>query len=143
MEETKNEAKEHKNSAVQLLEKEDTKEKKVEEKIQKVEDSKTQQKDRQEEKQEQQKVEKERKQEQQETVELELPQNDNTKTGIVLLIIAIIVILLAISSTIFAAINIGNTKIVKGVTIGTIDVSKLTKEEATEKIGRASCRERV
>lgn len=134
MEETKNEAKEHKNSAVQLLEKEDTKEKKVEEKIQKVEDSKTQQKDRQEEKQEQQKVEKERKQEQQETVELELPQNDNTKTGIVLLIIAIIVILLAISSTIFAAINIGNTKIVKGVTIGTIDVSKLTKEEATEKL---------
>lgn len=134
MEETKNEAKEHKNSAVQLLEKEDTKEKKVEEKIQKVEDSKTQQKDRQEEKQEQQEVEKERKQEQQETVELELPQNDNTKTGIVLLIIAIIVILLAISSTIFAAINIGNTKIVKGVTIGTIDVSKLTKEEATEKL---------
>ena len=135
MEETKNEAKEHKNSAVQLSEKEDTKEKKVEEKIQKVEDSKTQQKDRQEEKkQEQQEVEKERKQEQQETVELELPQNDNTKTGIVLLIIAIIVILLAISSTIFAAINIGNTKIVKGVTIGTIDVSKLTKEEATEKL---------
>lgn len=77
---------------------------------------------------------KETQKEQQEVVELDLPKSNNTKIGIILLIIAITVIILALLSTIFAIINIGNTKIVKGVTIGKIDISNLTKEEATEKL---------
>ncbi len=48
-----------------------------------------------------------------------------------LIIIAIIAIF---SSTIFALVNINNEKIVKGVSISGIDVSGLSKEEATTKI---------
>lgn len=48
--------------------------------------------------------------------------------------IFIIFILLLLFSTIFALINKNNTKIIKGVTIGNIDVSGLSKEEALEKI---------
>ena len=42
----------------------------------------------------------------------------------------IIVIILLIFSTIFALINIGNKKIIKGILIENIDVSNLTIEEA-------------
>ena len=57
-----------------------------------------------------------------------------TRFGIVLLIIAIIVIIIAIVSTVFAVINIKNTKILKGITIGNIDVSEMTTEEAIKKL---------
>lgn len=72
------------------------------------------------------------KEEQQEIIELS--ENNNTKTGIILLIIAVMIIIIALLSTIFATINMGNIKIVKGITIGKVDVSDLTKEEATEKL---------
>ena len=101
MKKTKNETKEQENSAVQILEKQETNEEKIEEDQQEI---------------------------------IELSQNDNTKIGIILLIIAILIIISALSSTIFAVINMKNIKIVKGVTIGKIDVSDLTKEEAKEKL---------
>lgn len=58
---------------------------------------------------------------------------DYKKKGVkVEIIIGIIVLLLLIImfSTIFALINIGNNKIIKGVFINEIDMSELTKEEA-------------
>ena len=114
MENLKNETKEQENSAVQVLEKNETKEK------------------------EQEKVstETEVKEEKKEELEIEESKGKNKKIEIILLIIGIIIILLAIFSTIFAAININNTKILKGVTIGKIDVSDLTKEEAIEKLNQ-------
>ena len=56
--------------------------------------------------------------------------NKKSKTKIFLLILVTLIVILAMFSTIFALINIGNTKIMKGTTIGKIDVSNLTKEEA-------------
>ncbi len=54
--------------------------------------------------------------------------------GIVLLIIGLIVILAAIFSTIFAVINLGSVKMMKGITIGQLDVSGMTKEEVAQKL---------
>lgn len=114
MEDLKNETKEQENSAVQVLEKNETKEKEE----QKIE------------------VEEPEKEEKEDELEIEENKGKNKKVEIILLIIGIIIILLAIFSTIFAAININNTKILKGVTIGKIDVSDLTKEEAVEKLNQ-------
>lgn len=47
---------------------------------------------------------------------------------------AIILIILLFCSTIFALVNIGNEKIIRGISISGIDVSGLTKEEANTKI---------
>lgn len=59
----------------------------------------------------------------------------NTKKIIIPLIIIVILIILAmLISTIFALINVSNTKIMKGVSIEGIDVSNLTIEEATKKV---------
>ena len=69
-----------------------------------------------------------------EIIELDLKKSNNTKLGVILLIISIIVVLLAILCTIFAAINIKKVKILKGITIGNIDVSNLTQEEANKKL---------
>ena len=57
-------------------------------------------------------------------------ENKKTKLGIILGIIVAILVIVAILSTIFAIINIGNDKIVKGIQIEQIDISKMTKEEA-------------
>ena len=56
------------------------------------------------------------------------------KWPIVLICLIILLIILGILSTIFALLNINNNKIISGVSILGIDVSKLTKEEATNKI---------
>ena len=56
------------------------------------------------------------------------------KAGIILLILVILIIVLAIFSTIFAVINIKNTKIINGISVGKIDISKLSKEEAKSKL---------
>ena len=61
-------------------------------------------------------------------------ENKNSKAGIILLISVILIIILAIFSTIFAVINIRNTRIINGISIGKIDVSKLSKEEAKAKL---------
>lgn len=128
MEETKNEAKEKENNAVQTVEKKDAKKENLEEK--ETNQLKEQTKKETIEKKEQQ----EQPQEEQEVVGLDLTKSNNTKISITLLIIAITIIVLALVSTIFATINIRNTKIIKGVTIGKIDVSDLTKEETIEKL---------
>lgn len=53
-----------------------------------------------------------------------------SKLGLILMITVIILLLLGLFSTIFAVINMGNNKIIKGVEIAQIDVSNMTKEEA-------------
>ena len=58
----------------------------------------------------------------------------NKKIILSAIILGIVILILAIFSTIFALINMSNTKIVKGVKIDGIDVSGLSKEEAKEKI---------
>lgn len=55
---------------------------------------------------------------------------EKDKTAIILLITVIAIIILVLLSTIFAIINATNFKIIKGMTIGKIDVSNLSKEEA-------------
>ena len=56
------------------------------------------------------------------------------KTGIILTIIVIIVILVGLLSTIFAILQGKKDTIAKGVLIKNIDMSNLTKEEATKKL---------
>lgn len=56
--------------------------------------------------------------------------NKKSKLGIILVIAVITLILIALFSTIFAIVNIGNEKIIKGIKIAQIDMSNLTKEEA-------------
>ncbi|MBQ2835820.1 MAG: VanW family protein [Clostridia bacterium] len=58
--------------------------------------------------------------------------NDNKKSKlkIVLITLVMILVLIAILSTIFAAINLGNSNIIKGIKIAQIDVSKMSEEEA-------------
>ena len=60
----------------------------------------------------------------------------NKKTNIKVILIPAIILLLILLfiSIIFSLINIGNTKIARGVKIGTVDVSNLSKEEATLKL---------
>lgn len=57
---------------------------------------------------------------------------DYTKTNVILIVTGIIVVVIAILSTIFAVINLGNDKIMKGVYIKGLDVSNMTKQEAKE-----------
>ncbi len=60
---------------------------------------------------------------------------DKKKKWIIPTVIAsIVIIVLIFCSTIFALININNEKIINGISISGIDVSGLSKEEATEKI---------
>ena len=54
----------------------------------------------------------------------------------------IIVIILLIFSTIFALINIGNKKIIKGILIENIDVSNLTIEEANSLLNEITDKEK-
>lgn len=72
--------------------------------------------------------------EKQEIIEVDPKKDNNTKIGIVLIIVAILVIVLALVSTVFAVLNIKNDKILKGITIGNIDISNNTKEDAEKKI---------
>ncbi len=59
---------------------------------------------------------------------------NNNKKMLVILICAIIVVLVTFASTGFALFNINNTKIISNISIEGIDVSKLSKEEAEQKI---------
>ncbi len=52
--------------------------------------------------------------------------------AIILISIAVILLLIFMVNTIFALININNTKIISGVTIDGIEVNKLNREEATQ-----------
>ena len=59
---------------------------------------------------------------------------DKSKLKITLIIIITLLILIAILSTIFATINLGSVKIIKGIKIAQIDISGLTEAEAKAKI---------
>lgn len=103
MEENNNEIKIQENSAIQVIEKTETSEKNnAEKKINAKEENK----------------------------QITSKINKKSKLGFVLIIIVILLIMIALFSTIFAIINIGNEKIIKGIEIAQIDVSNLTKEEA-------------
>mgnify|MGYP004622780923 CR=1 FL=1 len=65
---------------------------------------------------------------------IEFEPDKNTKVSIILVVIAIIIVILALVSTIFAVINMKSIKILKGISIGNIDVSELTEEEAVQKL---------
>ena len=82
----------------------------------------------------QQKEEEKEEEKKQEIIDVETQKNKDTKAVIILIIIALIVIIIALVSTFFAAINIKNTKILKGISIGNIDVSDMTKEESSQKL---------
>lgn len=60
----------------------------------------------------------------------------NKKKNIKVILIPVIILLLILMfiSVVFSLINMGNTKIARGVKIGTIDVSNLSKEEAILKL---------
>lgn len=62
------------------------------------------------------------------------PKKGKKKKTIILCIIGVILVLGIIFSTIFALFNINNEKIINGVTISGVDISKLSKQEAKEKI---------
>ena len=57
-------------------------------------------------------------------------------------IIGILIIIAIFCSTIFALVNINNDKIISGVSIAGVDVSGLTREEATAKI-KNICQEKI
>ena len=116
MEEIKNETKEQKNDTVQVIEKTEEPNETVEKQEQKNE------------KNEEKNIELVPKEE----TKTDEPQK-KSKKGLIFLVIAIVLIaIIGILSTIFAVVNLGNTKIMKGITIGKIDVSNLTKEEAKQ-----------
>lgn len=58
----------------------------------------------------------------------------SNKKIVIILICAIILVLVMLASTGFALFNINNTKIISNISIEGIDVSKLSKEEAEQKI---------
>lgn len=127
-------------------EKEETKEVEKEEKAKK-EETKKQEENKTEEKKKTKKEKKEKepkfkkseeKPKEQEKEMNKMGDDKNKKSKRKFLILSVVIgILLIIGlfvSTIFALINIGNEKIIKGVSISGIDVSGLSKEEAKEKI---------
>lgn len=59
---------------------------------------------------------------------------NNKKLMIVFFVIAILILILALFSTMFSLANINNTRILDGVTVKQIDLKGLTKEEATQKL---------
>ena len=62
------------------------------------------------------------------------PKNNKNKKVFLCSIIGVLIVLGIIFSTIFALFNINNEKIINGITVSGIDVSKMSKEEAKEKI---------
>lgn len=66
--------------------------------------------------------------------EFQVVKTKKKKTIIPIIAITVVICLVIIFSVIFALININNDKILNGISIMGIDVSKLTQEEATKKI---------
>lgn len=59
---------------------------------------------------------------------------NNKKRMVALICIGTITVLMLLISTIFALINLNNTKIISGITVNGIDISNLSKEDAIKKI---------
>lgn len=104
MEKNEKEKKEQENSTIQVLEKEENVETKP------LEQAKEEQ-------------------EKEETIK-EIEENKPKSETPIIISIIILLIIIALFFTIFAVINMGNSKIVKGISIGKIDVSNMSKEEA-------------
>ena len=66
--------------------------------------------------------------------EMEKPKNKKRKKVIICVTIGIIILFLLLFSSIFALININNSKIISGVKIEGIDISGLSKDEAKAKL---------
>lgn len=66
--------------------------------------------------------------------DLAIKKKKNKKLGLTIILILIFLALMLLLSTIFAIVNTNSQKILSGISISNIDVSKLTKEEATQKI---------
>lgn len=64
------------------------------------------------------------------------------KISIILIVLSILIILLGIFSTIFALVNMGDNKIMKGVLVENIDISNMTEETAQETLQK-SCLEKL
>lgn len=137
MEKIENETKEQENSAIKLLEKEEKKSIEQQNNLPKNEAKSEETKTEQVETKNEVEPIKEEKTDTPSTP-IEVKQTEehtskkHTKTNILLITIGVLVVLVALLSTIFAIINIGNNKIMKGISIGNIDVSNMTKEEANK-----------
>ena len=75
------------------------------------------------------KVQSEEKTPENEILPKDMDVNKKSKKKLIILIIAVILVI-AILSIMFALINMANNKIIKGVFVGSVDVSNLSKEEA-------------
>ncbi len=131
-----NNIEEKENSTVQILEREEDipkamkKTEETESNQEKENIQKTQKKENNENKLEDEKKELIK----EESKELKISQKTNKNLIISIIIVITILLLILIGSTIFALINMGNNKIIEGIYIGTTNVSKLTKEEAINKL---------
>ena len=126
MENKKNEEIKNQNTAVQLLENPESKDKK---------ENKEAVFKQQEQQQDQKEKKKHKEENEPEIVDLKIPKSNNSRVGIIVLVlIALVVIIIALLSTGFAIANLKSSKLIKGITIGQMDVSELTKEEAIEKL---------
>ena len=67
--------------------------------------------------------------------EIKIPKY-HSKLQIAVIIIVSILLLILIFSTIFALVNLGNKKIIKGISIGDQDVTNLTVEEASDMLNQ-------
>ncbi len=63
-----------------------------------------------------------------------IEETKSNKVTIIIVIAIVLAVLIGIFSTIFALINIANTKIMQGISINGINVSELSKEEAKHKV---------
>lgn len=70
----------------------------------------------------------------QEIKNVEPQEKKKGKKGLILIVAIVLIVILLIASTIFAVINITNTKIMQGISVGKIDVSNLSKDQAIEKV---------
>ena len=142
MEEKEEEIKGQKNSATAVLEKTEKDNKKIEKneiKNDKKPEDKLQEivreKEVKEEKKQTENKQEELKQDERQTQKAQedsSKENKKIKIGIWVIVSIIIITIIGLLSTMFAIVNIGNSKMMKGISIGGIDVSGMTKEE-TEK----------
>lgn len=142
MEEKEEEIKGQKNSATAVLEKTEKDNKKIEkneikndkkpeEKLQEI----VREKEVKEEKKQTENKQEELKQDERQTQKAQedsSKENKKIKIGIWVIVSIVIITIIGLLSTMFAIVNIGNSKMMKGISIGGIDVSGMTKEE-TEK----------
>lgn len=146
MEEKEDKIKGQKNSATAVIEKpkksdnetqkmtqknETQNSKKVEEKL---EDAIQKEENKNTENQKENNIEQEDKKELQTIQEKPSKENKKVKVGIWIIVSIVIITIIGLLSTMFAIVNIGNSKMMKGITIAGLDVSGMTKEETVKQL---------